>query len=388
MKVSQAGKMALSAILSNKLRSFLTMLGIIIGVMAVTLLISLVQGASNTVTGQLDDLGGNQLIVQIINPTKRLTLSEVEALAEEEGVAYVSPTLGGNGTARAFGNSMDVSVSGITGSYKDVQGLDLESGRVITQTDNDYRLSVCVIGRKVATELFGTTACIGKNLRLNGKDYRIAGVLTEQVQTAVEDPNATVYIPLTNAQRLLSEVNVSLFYVAVEEEADMDAVKALLDRKLLAKYDDEDDYLIVNMADVIDIIDTIMGTLELLLAAIAGISLVVGGIGIMNIMLVSVTERTREIGIRKAIGAQRGDIIVQFMIESVILSLFGGIIGMAVSQAVLTTVNILHPGYNFAISFNTGAVALGFSILVGLVFGIYPAAKAAGLKPINALRYE
>ena len=388
MKVSQAGKMAFSAVLSNKLRSFLTMLGIIIGVMAVTLLISLVQGASNTVTSRLSDLGGNQLIVSITDTTRRMTLKEVEEIAGQGKISMVSPSLSGQGTAKAEGNSIDVSITGVTASYDEVQGMDLSLGRMINEIDNEYRLNVCIVGQKVAEELFGTQDVLGKELRLSGKDYRIIGVLEEAEETMLGDANKAIYLPYTNAQRLFSSVAVTMFYAASEDVDSLQEAKSTLETILKNKFGDEDSYSIVNMSDVLDIIDEIMGALELLLGAIAGISLVVGGIGIMNIMLVSVTERTREIGIRKAIGALKSDIIVQFMIESVVISVTGGLIGMAISQGVLTTVNILNPDYHFAITGSVAAIALGFSIFVGVVFGIYPANKAANLKPINALRYE
>ena len=388
MKISQAGKMAFSAVLSNKLRSFLTMLGIIIGVMAVTLLISLVQGATNTVTESLDELGGDQLVVSITNRSKRLTLGEVEALAGEGGIAYVSPTLSGSGTAKAAGKSTDVTINGITEFYDAVQGLDLESGRVITELDNEQRLGVCIVGHSVARDLFGNTDILDETIRLSGRDYRIVGVLNEAQETMFGSANSAVFLPFTNAQRLLSNVSVSSFYVATQEGATTQEAEDTLDRALREKYGDDDSYSIVNLTDVMDAVNDVMAALELLLGAIAGISLLIVGIGIMNIMLVSVTERTREIGIRKAIGALKSDIVVQFMIESVIISLIGGLIGMLISQGVLTTLNTLYPDYHFGITAGVAAMALGFSIMVGLVFGIYPANKAAKLKPINALRYE
>lgn len=388
MKFSQAAKMAVSAVVSNKLRSFLTMLGIIIGVMSVTLLISLVEGATNTVTSQLDDLGGDQLVVSINDHSKRLTLNEVESLAGEGGIALVSPVLNGAGTVKSDGESVDVTINGVTASYTDVQGMDLEYGREISDMDNEYRLDVCIIGHTVATELFGNTAVVDETVRLSGKDYRVIGVLEEAQETMFGSSNKSVYIPFTNAQRLLSSVSVGSFYVAVDENATTDEAEDTLEHVLMEKYGKDSSYSVVNLTDIMDTINEILDTMELLLGAIAGISLLVGGIGIMNIMLVSVTERTREIGIRKAIGALKSDIVVQFMIESVIISLTGGVIGMLISQGVLTTINTLFPDYNFFISGSTAAVALGFSIMVGIIFGIYPANKAAKLKPINALRYE
>ncbi|MDD3796699.1 MAG: ABC transporter permease [Lachnospiraceae bacterium] len=388
MKFTQAGKMAIAAVLSNKLRSFLTMLGIIIGVMSVTLLISLVQGATNTVTSSLDDLGGDQLVASISNTSKRLTLHEVEALEGSGGIARVSPLLNGKGTAKAAGNSTDISITGITSAYQEVQGMDLENGRYINQNDVEYRLNVCIVGSGVAKDLFGNTNILNETIRIAGKDYRVIGVREEAEETMFGSANDGVFLPFTNAQRLLSSVNITTFYVSTSDTEHTQEAKDALDQMLMNKYGDEDSYTIVNMMDIMDTINSVMSTLELLLGAIAGISLLVGGIGIMNIMLVSVTERTREIGIRKAIGAQKPDIIVQFLIESVIISLMGGLIGMGISQGILTLINTLYPGYNFNISGGVAGMALAFAIMVGVVFGIYPANKAAKLKPINALRYE
>ena len=278
--------MAFAAVLANKLRSFLTMLGIIIGVMAVTLLISLVQGATNTVTESLDELGGDQLVVSITNRSRRMTLGEVESLAGEGGIDRVSPNISGNGTAKAAGKSTDVTINGITESYDAVQGLDLERGRIISNLDNEHRLNVCIVGHSVARDLFGNTDILDETIRLSGRDYRIVGVLEEAQETMFGSVNSAVFLPFTNAQRLLSNVNVNSFYVTTQEGATTQEAEDTLDRALMEKYGDDDSYSIVNLTDVMDAVNDVMAALELLLGAIAGISLLVGGIGIMNIMLV------------------------------------------------------------------------------------------------------
>ncbi len=388
MKFSQAGKMAISAILANKMRSFLTMLGIIIGVTSVVLLISLVQGATGTVTDSLGDLGGDQLIVSISSPSKRMTLSEIEDLADGDVITYVSPTITSSGTAKAEGESTSVTITGITSSYEKVQGLDLMGGRMFSQNDMDYRLNVCILGYDVAQDLFGTPNVLNENVRILGMDYRVIGVTEQEEDSLIGSAGSSVYIPITNAQRLLSQVSITSFYAAVGENVSIDEAQNILEGRLLDVLQDEDYYTVMNMSTIMDTIDTVMGALSMLLGAIAGISLVVGGIGIMNIMLVSVTERTREIGIRKAIGALKSDIITQFLIESVVLSVIGGIIGMLLSQGVLSLINVFNPDYYFAVTPAVAILALGFSAGVGIIFGIYPANKAANLKPINALRYE
>jgi len=387
MKIGQAVKMAISSIRSNKMRSFLTMLGIIIGVMSVVLLVSLVQGATGSITSELDSLGGNQLTVSIVNPDTTLTLKEVNSLEDKEEIIRVAAYNSGSGTAKAEGNSSDVSITGITENYTDFTELNLLSGRSILDIDNEYRLNVCVIGNSVAMDLFGNTNVVGSKIRLSGKDYLIVGILEEQGASMLNSTDTTIYIPFTNAQRLLYSTGVSSFYVASDAET-LDAAEEVLDTYLLEKTGDSDYFSIINMASIQDTINTVLNTMQMLLAGIAGISLVVGGIGIMNIMLVSVTERTKEIGVRKAIGAQKRDIVVQFMIESVTLSLMGGIIGMVLSIGILSLVTALLEGYTFSVSFSVAAIALGFSIAVGLIFGIYPANKAAKLKPIDALRHE
>lgn len=388
MKLAQSVKMAFSSILSNKMRSFLTMLGIIIGVMAVTLLISLVQGATGTITESLSSLGGNKLTVTITAPNTMLTLKEAESMADKESISEISVYISGKGTAKAQGNWTEVSITGITTTYQNTEGIEVISGRKIQDIDNEYRLDVCLIGHQAAMELFGNTKVTGNTIRLSGKDYRIIGVLKEEGSNTMNGRDHTILLPYTNAQRLLKSTGVKNFYAYASSEENIDPAENKLDKFLLMKCKTSDNYNIFNMSTIQENIDTVLNTMSLMLAGIAGISLLVGGIGIMNIMLVSVTERTKEIGIRKAIGAQKSDIIIQFLQESVALSTIGGIIGMILSWIILNILELIFTDYTFSISPAVGAVAIGFSILVGIVFGIYPANKAAKLKPIDALRFE
>ncbi|MDO4297558.1 MAG: ABC transporter permease [Lachnospiraceae bacterium] len=388
MKLKQSVKMAVSAVFSNKMRSFLTMLGIIIGVLSVTLLISIVQGGTGKVTDSMDELGGDQIIVTVMDQHKKLTCTELSALEGTGGIKRVSPYLQGATTVTAGGNSDDITLYGITSAYQEVQGLDVEQGRGITELDRVESLQVCVVGTDTVNTLYGTTNVLGNKIRIEGYDYRIVGVLEEEDASMMGSSNSSVYIPLTNAQRMLKQTGITNFYLTAENETTLTEAQNTIDDYLRKKFGSEDSYTIINMSNIMDMMNTVMDTLSIMLGGIAAISLLVGGIGIMNIMLVSVTERTKEIGIRKAIGAQRSDITIQFMIESVLISLIGGVIGMVISQIVLTILNMVFTDYHFAISLPVGALALGFSISVGLIFGIYPANKAAKLKPINALRFE
>ena len=388
MKLTQACKMAVFSVWANKMRSFLTMLGIIIGVMAVVLLVSLVQGATGSITDSLDSLGGSQITVSINNSKKKLSAGQVEDLTELENIGCTAPYVSGSGVSKAAGSSKDVTITGITSDYEKFTTMNLTSGRNILPIDNEYRLDVCILGNSVAMDLFGSTDVVGSQIRLSGRDYEVVGVLEEEGENQFNSQDALVYIPFTTAQRFLKSPGVTNFYVSSDSSENLDAAQDTLDYYLLENTGNEDYYTIMNMATIQDSINTVLNTLSLLLAGIAGISLVVGGIGIMNIMLVSVTERTKEIGIRKAIGAQKSDIITQFLIESMTISVVGGLIGLLLCMLILGLLTAALPAYTFSISVTVGSIALGFSIAVGLIFGIYPANKAAKLKPIDALRSE
>lgn len=387
MKLNQALKMALSSILTNKMRSFLTMLGIIVGVMAVTLLISIVQGATNNITEQLSSLGGGNLTCVVNKTSPRLTLEEINALEEEECIERVCASIQGDVTVKAEGNQYDATLYGVTEYYMNMNSMEIESGRGILEIDNEYRLNICVVGVEVAKKLFGNTDVLGEVVRIAGIDYKIVGILKATGANSMDGTDRQVYIPFVNAQRLAGQSGVSSFSVSASSDEMLEEAEAYVNDFLKDKFG-QDGYMVMNMGSIIDMVKQIYNALSYMLGGIAGISLLVGGIGIMNIMLVSVTERTREIGIRKAIGAQKTDITIQFLIESIVLSMMGGLIGMAVSGGILGIVNMFAKNYHFAITVPVALVAVLFSVGVGIIFGIYPANKAAKLKPIDALRFE
>jgi putative ABC transport system permease protein len=394
MKFTQAVKMAFSAILSNKMRSFLTMLGIIIGVLSVTLLVGIVQGATDSVTAQLEGLGGNKLIVSITSPKATyITLADLENLQNKNGLGLIAPSISGADTAKENGKTSSASISGVTENSQSVNGITVVSGRFIQQGDNENRLDVAVVGAKIAKDLFGHTDVVGSSFTMLGRSFEIVGVLKEDGTASLSSQDSSVYIPINTASRLMHQTSIRTFNASTTSVASIDQGKQALENFLGSKIKTVSDnstdkgYTIFNMGDILSAFDSVMGTMSLLLGGIASISLIVGGIGIMNIMLVSVTERTREIGIRKAIGAQHADILIQFLIEAVAISITGGLIGMILGAGMLQVLSGIM-NMQLQLSVSVSALALGFSLAIGVIFGIYPANKAAKLKPIDALRYE
>ena len=390
-------KMALRSISSNKMRAALTMLGIIIGVMALVVLVSLVNGATSSVTDAVSGLGSSMLTVTISDDKGvPVTLDTVqEWMEEEDELGLIAPYISSSATADADGESGDVTVYGTTAAYYDIQGMQLAMGRWLKTSDVENHTYVCVINETAATELIGYVDCVGQAISLDGTQYTVVGVLSDDedsLTSLVSSGSMIAYLPYTSLLRLSDSLtaDVTTFYVSAPEDGTMDTVEAAMTNVLLERFEEDDDAFEVSSQSVLeDTMSSITSVLTILLGGIAAISLVVGGIGIMNIMLVTVTERTREIGIRKAIGASRGTILSQFLMEAVVLCMLGCALGIFLSWAILQTVSTVVSSLNMTFSLDGGVVliAVVFCFMIGVVFGLYPANKAAKMKPIDALHY-
>ncbi len=389
-------KMALRSISSNKLRAALTMLGIIIGVMALVVLVSLVNGATSSVTDAVSGLGTSMLTVSISDDKGMpLDLDTVNGYMEEDGVGLVAPYTSTSVTATGDEASGEVTVYGATPAFYDVQGMQLAMGRFLKTSDVENHTYVCVINETAATELIGYVDCVDQAISLNGVEYTIVGVLSDNedsLTSMMTSGSLAVYLPYTSLLRLSDSLTseVTSFYVSAPENGTMETVEAAMTNILMERFEDDDEAFSLSSQSVLeDTMSSITSVLTILLGGIAAISLVVGGIGIMNIMLVTVTERTREIGIRKAIGASRGTILSQFLMEAVVLCMLGCALGIFLSWAILQTVTTVVSSLNMTFALDGGVVmiAVGFCFVIGVVFGLYPANKAAKMKPIDALHY-
>lgn len=390
--ILQAVKMAWKSIASNKMRSFLTMLGIIIGVMSLVVLVSLASGTTDSVTDQISSMGSNLLTVNIQddkgNPLK---LSDISALTEEDEIEEAAPVSQANTTASSTYSEEDATVYGTTGAYQNIQNLELAQGRFLKGTDVQNHTNVAVINAGLAKEVMGRMDVVGESIKLDGVEYLIVGVLAADESDSSTTENYEAYIPYTSLIRLTDSVSpeVSTFCVSATSQNSLEDAQTVLERMMLERFgQDEDAFTIRNQSTIMEAMENVTNTLALLLGGIAAISLLVGGIGIMNIMLVSVTERTREIGIRKAIGAGRGTIMLQFLIEALLISMMGCAIGIFFSWGTLRIISgVGGEDANYALSAGVVWIAIVFSIGIGVIFGIYPANKAAKKKPIDALRY-
>ncbi|WP_334073663.1 MULTISPECIES: ABC transporter permease [Paenibacillus] len=390
MNLYQSIKMALKSILGNKVRSFLTMLGIIIGVSSVITLVSVGQGTTSSITEQLEGLGTDLLTVNIMGrgATTSLTYEEVKSLTGIEGIKTVSPVINGSATVKKGTTNDTYTIEGITPSYEDVKDFHVQAGRYILDIDNEYRMKVALIGTEVAADFFGTDDPVGQTLQLNGSSFTVVGLLESIGTSATESNDDKILIPITTAERFMQTRGIRSITVQAEStdlvERTQTRLEAWLDEKFKSA---ENAYTIFNAQEMMDTLNSTTQMLSMALGGIAGISLLVGGIGIMNIMLVSVSERTREIGVRKAIGAKKRNILLQFMIESTALSSFGGLIGVGIGYgacALISAYSTLSANVSVAVVL----VSFGFSLFIGVVFGMIPANKAAKLRPIYALRTD
>ena len=390
MNLLQSIKMAWKSIIGAKVRSLLTMLGIIIGVSSVIILVSVGQGTTSQITSQLEGLGTDLLTVNIMGrgTSTSLSLDEAMALGQIEGVKDVSPIVSDSVTVKKGTTNDTVSVEGIVPSYEDVKDFHVQSGRFILDLDNDFRMKVALIGTEAAQTFFGSNNPVGQTIQLNGSSFKIVGLLESKGSSLTASNDNKILIPLTTAERTLGSGGIRSITVQASDSKLISIVKSSLEAELNKKFQNaSNSYSIFNSQDMLDTVNSTTQTLSLALGGIAGISLLVGGIGIMNIMLVSVSERTREIGIRKAIGAKKRNILMQFMVESTFLSGFGGIVGIGIGYSVsaligrYTSLTTTVPVYIVMISFI-------FSLFIGIIFGMIPANKAAKLRPIYALRSE
>ncbi len=388
--------LALKSIWSNKLRSVLTMLGIIIGVAAVIILVGLVNGQMSYMKESFSNMGTNQITVNLVNISSRSVSADEMYAFYEENEAYfdgMSPMVSINGTVKSGNESLtSTSITGVSEEYLALKSQALLAGRFIQYSDLVSRQKVCVIGYYLATDLFSSAnEALGQSLRINGTNYKIVGCVERQTSTSdeVEEGGSDdfVYIPYTAAVKLARNGTVNNYLFSMRDENQTEQVKKLLEDFLYPIFKNEDLYTITAMSELLDSLNSMIAMMSMLLGGIAGISLLVAGVGVMNIMLVSVTERTREIGIRKSLGARKSTILQQFVIEAAVTSSLGGLIGIMLGCGLTGLIgNIM--GMTAVPTISSILVSFGVSVGIGLLFGYMPARRAAALNPIDALRSD
>jgi len=411
MKLKDTLEETYVALSANKTRSGLTMLGIVIGISSVIALVSIGQGAASGITSSVQSLGSN--LLQISPGAQRsaggfgvstgrgnaetLTQADADAIASQvQNAQAVVSEVSGRYQVTAKGTNTNTTVDGVSPDYATVRNVSIDQGTFITDTQNSSYAKVAVIGPTTMTDLFGADEqaadAVGQTIRIKSMEFKIIGVTVSKGSSGFNNQDDMIYIPTLSAQRFLSgNKYLTTIDVQAASSDSMTQVEDDINTLLLARHNISDptkaDFSVLNQADLLSSVSSISSTLTLLLGAIAGISLLVGGIGIMNMMLTTVTERTREIGLRKAIGAKRADISRQFLVEAMTLTVIGGVVGIALGAGISLGVN--YTGLvTTSISLEAVALAFGVSAVIGIVFGWYPARRAAGLNPIEALRYE
>lgn len=395
-------KIALRGLLANSLRSILTMLGVIIGVGAVIAMLALGEGAKIQITEQIRAFGTNLLVIRpgmrgvrgVRGSTmQNLTLDDAEAIRlQVPGVAYVAPEVAGSRQAKYLNANTATNIVGTTPEYFGVRNFTLAAGRPFTAKEVQGRRKVCVLGAKVVEDLFKGANPIGKYIKIAGINFYVIGYTQSKGDQGWYNPDNQIFLPVSTAmKRLFGIDHLRAINIQVVSIAEMDHTKRLLEAMLRKRHRlrqaAQDDFYIRSQGEYLDSMQSVSNTFTFLLGGIASVSLLVGGIGIMNIMLVTVTERTREIGIRKALGGKRWDILQQFLIEAVVLSVAGGLLGVLLG--IVTAYVITHSGmFETVVTLKSVALAFLFSVAIGVFFGFYPARKAARLAPVEALRYE
>ncbi len=413
LPLKQSIRISWTALLANKVRSFLTMLGIIIGVGAVVLIMSLGSGAQSLILDQVKSLGSNLIGImpgqsEANGPPASAMGIQITTLVRDDLEAIrkrVPDIVGATGysqglaTASWLSNSYEANINGCSIDYLKVEGGEVAAGRFFSNDEDQGLAKVAVLGAGIKKELFGDSDPLGRQIRVKKQSFEVIGVMKERGKVLFVDYDNQIYIPLKAAQKLINGVNhLSYIRVKAADEKAIDQVITDVKAVLRDQHDikdssgQEDDFSVRSMAQALDMLTVITNALKFFLIAMAAISLVVGGIGIMNIMLISVNERTREIGLRKAVGATNGNIIWQFLFESVMLTLLGGLVGIILGSAtafiVALVINNLGYNYSFIITPSSIVAALIVSVLIGLIFGIYPARRASRLEPVEALSYE
>jgi len=390
MTFFQAFKIAIKSIFSNKVRSFLTMLGVIIGVSSVISAVAFAQGSTKSITDSIQGLGTNMIQLSITGrgSNKSLKNTDLQEFIDKnsELISGYSPVVSGSVTVKAGNNNKSISLYGISPDYEYIRNKHVQSGRFLLSFDSDYMMKVAVIGTAVANTLYPGENPIGKKLKVNGQVFTVIGLLQETAYSQDNSDDDQIFLPYNVAQRVVQSTNISSYLIQAATPEKVDSAMEKLNTFLGEIYSDTSSYRVFNQSQMLSTLNTITNTLMIVLGGIAAISLIVGGIGIMNIMLVSVTERTKEIGIRKAIGAKKKHIMIQFLIEAIFVTGIGGIIGILIGLGVIKWVvsNFTTPVFSLTLIL----ISFGISLTIGVIFGLFTAYKAARLNPIEALRFE
>ena len=391
MDIKQSFTLAIKSLLGSKMRSFLTMLGIIIGVASVIVLVALVDGMKADMVERFESMGTNLLTVSIRGRggNRMVDIDDLQTLVEEnsEVLSAMSPAISVSGqTIKYENNNITSSCIGVNEYYGEIKKTEVEFGRGITYMDTYTRSKNCVIGTYIQKELFGGEDPIGKTIKINAYQFTIVGVLKETGDSEENSSDHTIIIPYTVAQTLARMFSISSYNFSATSKDTVEQAKKVIEDYLLSIFSSSNFYSVFSQSEQLETVNEMTGMMTMVLVGVAGISLLVGGIGIMNIMLVSVTERTREIGIRKSLGATPWDIMSQFVVESITTSVVGGVIGILFGIAAAYAITIFD--YKIVISFTAILISFSVSAIIGITFGYFPAKKAAKLNPIDALRYD